>query len=95
VTPGPNACFTENGNTLAGSSFSHTVCNAFILDNYSEEMCHAGDSGGPVLERQSDGYILAAGIIDAGDNSSNPNFCYGTAIAHIRSTASVVLLWGP
>jgi hypothetical protein len=89
VNAGPSFCFTEN--TDVGEN---TVCNAFELSNTQME-CQPGDSGGPVLQRESNGaYAYAAGIINAGAIFNPPNYdCYGEMISHIRTEANVKLEW--
>lgn len=83
-------CFTE---TLENGS-SHLVCNGFEVEKTTPN-CKSGDSGGPVLQRESDGYhIHAAGMIQAGTSGGGWYYCLGQAFYAIQSEANLKLILG-
>ena len=83
-----NGCFTES---YSGNySGSHTVCNDVITDHGGSTSCKGGDSGSPILQRESNGtYIYAVAILDAVTSTE----CFGELISWIRTEAGVVLIW--
>lgn len=69
----------------------HTVCNAVNITNNGISPCVSGDSGGPIVERESNPTnAYAVAIIDGGDSGS----CFGQLFSSIRNTANVGLIWG-
>jgi hypothetical protein len=82
-----SGCFTEYSNSGA----SHQVCNDIIFNHSGSSPCPAGgDSGGPILVRESNGtYIEAVGVIDASSSSR----CAGELITRVRSKADVRLIF--
>jgi hypothetical protein len=84
-----NGCFTEFNS--AGTA-SHKVCSDIIISKNGASPCNrVGDSGGPILERESDGtHIDAVGVIVA----SNSSQCAGELITRVRSEANVRLIFG-
>lgn len=73
----------------------HEVCNAILMSSHST-ICPGGDSGGPMLVRESDGYHIHAGGIIQGRKSDGLGdyYCIGQEFSHIRSEANVRLIWG-
>jgi hypothetical protein len=89
---GAGTCFVEHPEGQPNNT--HQVCNAIVLES-ANPLCAAGDSGGPILQRESDGYhIYAAGIILARAQSAGSYYCDGEAFYRIRSYANVRLIWG-
>jgi hypothetical protein len=85
----------EGGGSTCVSYSGHLTCNAIVIETGTSELCIPGDSGGPVLQRESDGYhIYAVGMILGFDNTSDGDFCYAQQISYIRNTANVRLIWG-
>jgi hypothetical protein len=85
----------EGGGNTCVSYDGHVTCDAIVISTGSNELCIPGDSGGPVLQRESDGYhIYAAGMILAYDDTDDGDFCYAQQVFYIRSTANVDLIWG-
>jgi hypothetical protein len=85
----------EGGGSTCVSYDGHLTCDAIVISTGSSELCIPGDSGGPVLERESDGYhIYAVGMILGFDNTSDGDFCYAQQVFYIRNTANVRLIWG-
>jgi hypothetical protein len=73
----------------------HTSCHAIVISTGSNNFCPQGDSGGPVLERESDGYhIYAAGLILGYNNTADGDFCYAQQVYWIRSVTGFLVLWG-
>lgn len=73
----------------------HTSCHAIVISTGSNELCIPGDSGGPVLERESDGYhIYAAGLILGYSNTGSGDFCYAQQVYWIRSQTNFQVVWG-
>lgn len=83
-----NGCFTES---YSGNySGDHTVCNDVITGHGGSQSCKGGDSGSPILQRESSGtYIYAVAILDAVSSTQ----CFGELISWIRTEAGVVLIW--
>lgn len=74
----------------------HEICHAIVLES-TKDICPKGDSGGPILQRESDGYhIKAVGLIDGTEYSSslNTHYCFGQQVYWIRDHASLRLIWG-
>jgi hypothetical protein len=70
------------------------LANGIVLVN-TFPICAGGDSGGPILDRESDRYhIYAAGIILGRGSDGNTYHCYGQEFSWIRTEANVRLLWG-
>jgi hypothetical protein len=80
-----DGCFSESY-----SGGSHNVCNDVITDHGGSTSCRGGDSGSPILQRESTGtYIKAVAILDAVTSTN----CYGELISWIRTEAGVILIW--
>ena len=84
----------EGGGGTCATYGGHTVCHAIVLES-PQPLCAGGDSGGPILERESDGYhIKAVGIILGRGSSGGNYFCYGQQVYWIRDEAGLALRWG-
>jgi len=88
--------YVESGGSTTCVNYGIFVCHAIVISTGTKNLCIAGDSGGPVLERESDGYhIKAAGMILGFDETSGGEyFCYAQQVYYIRSQANVLVIWG-
>lgn len=86
-----SGCFTEYNQS---GTKSHKICNDIIFDHNGSSPCpKRGDSGGPILVRESGGtYIYAVGIILASNGGQTE--CGGELIERVRSEADARLIFG-
>ncbi len=82
------------GGASCATYANHTVCHALVLES-GHAICPRGDSGGPILERESgSNNIYAAGIILGTGTSLGSYFCYGQQIYWLRDEANLRLVYG-
>jgi hypothetical protein len=87
--------YVESGGTTTCVNYGVFVCHAIVISTGSTNLCPGGDSGGPVLQREGDGYhIMAVGMILGYNLTSNGDFCYAQQVYFIRNEANVRLVWG-
>ena len=86
----------EGGSTTCVHYAGRFSCHAIVISTGANNLCPQGDSGGPVLQRESDGHhIKAAGMILGFNNPSiGSSECYAQQVFWIRSEANVALIWG-
>ena len=86
---------TSGGTTTCATYGGHEICHALVLYGGGTDVCPGGDSGGPILQRESDGYhIHAAGLIDGKADNNGAWYCYAQQVYWIRQAANLAVIWG-
>ncbi len=82
----------EGGGGSVACYGGHCVSHAIVLSS-NQSICPPGDSGGPILQRESSGDdVKAAGIILGYGSSMGTYFCYGQQVYWIMDDAGIQLI---